>query len=208
MNPVILIHTTPRDKNNGIVAAVRESWAGEWKELISHYFMYDQTYEGPAEEDELIFDEPAGYWVMMHKTKAAVEWALAAGHDYVFIICSDSYVIVPRLLVSGYEKHDYTGHRADEGHAGAGCGYWLSGRAMQAVLDFPTFPDYEDRWVGAACRAAGIECHHDPRYWGAVLPYLPGIITVYLHQGAGKMNPLQMIDQHTTFMVEKEICVP
>jgi hypothetical protein len=206
MNPLILIHTTPQDEKRGLVQAIRETWVAEWGHLIPHRFMYDRTYVQTPHEDEWDFDVDPGYWVMMQKTKAAASLALVNGYSHVFIICSDTYVVVPRLLASGYEKHDYSGHRADEGHAGGGCGYWLSVRAMRAVIDARVFNDYEDRWAGTVLKEAGIECFHDPRYWGAVHPYLPGIITVHMQQGAGALDPQLLRDQHTAFMTEGEVC--
>jgi hypothetical protein len=206
MNPIILIHATPADESRGLVQAIRETWVAEWGHLIPHRFIYDRTYVGPAQKDEWTFDVDPGYWVMMRKTQAACALAAVQGYSHAFIICSDTYVVVPRLLESGYEKHSYVGHRAGEGHAGGGCGYWLDGRAMRAVIEARTFNDYEDRWVGTVLKEAGIECFHDPRYWGAVHPYLDGIITVHLHQGDGMMDPQLLRDQHTVFMTEGEIC--
>jgi hypothetical protein len=207
MNPIILIHATPADEKRGLVQAIRETWVAEWgHHLIPWRFIYDRTYVGPAQKDEWTFDVDPGYWVMMRKTKAACRRALDQGYSHVFIICSDTYVVIPRLLASGYENHHYSGHRAGEGHAGGGCGYWLDGRAMRAVIEARTFNDYEDRWVGTVLKEAGIECFHDPRYWGAVHPYLDGIITVHLHQGDGMMDPQLLRDQHIVFMTEGEIC--
>jgi len=205
MKPIILIHATPQDQKRGIVQAIRNTWVHEWGDLIPHRFIYDRTFPFRPIDDEEVFDVEPGYWVMMEKTKAACQWALNRDYTHVFVICSDTYVVVPRLLKSGYADHDYSGHRADEGHAGGGCGYWLSVPAMQAVIRWPTYADYEDRWVGVACGGAGIQCFHDPRYWGYVHPWLEGIITVHLHQGDGMFNPIDLLNLHDNFLVEGDI---
>jgi hypothetical protein len=206
MKPIILIHTTPQDQKRGIVQAIRNTWVHEWGDLIPHRFIYDRTFPFRPIDDEEVFDVEPGYWVMMDKTKAACLWALNRGYTHVFVICSDTYVVVPRLLASGFENHHYSGHRADEGHAGGGCGYWLDAVAVRAVIDAHSFSDYEDRWVGTVLKEAGIKCFHDPRYWGYVHPWLEGIITVHLHQGDGMFNPIQMLYQHDIFMNGGDIC--
>jgi hypothetical protein len=206
MNPIILIHATPADERRGLVQAIRETWLAGWGAIIPHRFIYDRTRTGTVQEDEWVFDVDPGYWVMMRKTQAAVTLAAANGYSHAFVICSDTYVVISRLLASGYEDHHYSGHRADEGHAGGGCGYWLDLRAMYRIIDARVFSDYEDRWVGIVLKEAGIECFHDPRYWGAVHPYLDGIITVHLHQGDGVLDPQALRDQHTAFRTDGEVC--
>ncbi len=198
MKPVILIHTTPAEAE--INTAIRRTWVDSWGHLIPHFFMYDETLHGIVLEDEWRFPVPPGYWVMMNKTKAACAYALTQGYTHVFVICSDTYVVVPRLLSSGFSSHKYTGHKADEGHAGGGCGYWLNTDAMHAVCKAKSFNDYEDRWVGTVLRDHGILCHHDPRYWGDVHQRVEGIITVHMHQGAGKMPPEALYAQHEKFL--------
>jgi hypothetical protein len=125
----------------------------------------------------------------------------------VFIVPTDCYVVVPRLLASGFEKLDYTGYQVPgEGHIGGGSGYWLSRRAMEAVATAEPEIDYEDRWVGHVLYVAGIKAIHDSRYWSWEQPYPEGAITEHLSRGTGVYEPNWMIDEHTTFMVEHDLC--
>ena len=100
VKPVILIHTTPAEAE--INTAIRRTWVDSWGHLIPHFFMYDETLHGIVLEDEWRFPVPPGYWVMMNKTKAACAYALTQGYTHAFVICSDTYVVVPRLLSSGF----------------------------------------------------------------------------------------------------------
>lgn len=207
MNPIILIAAYQGYKVRGDQDACRNTYLKEWGHLIPHRFVYDREYKDALEPDEIVVDAPTGFMECVYKTRLAMRWALMHGYDYVFSVPTDCYVIIPRLLASGYEKVDYTGFQVpNEGHIGGGSGYWVSGRAMVALVATDPVLDYEDRWVGNVLRAHGVTPIHDPRYWDIGQPWQEGIITVHLSKATGVYDPLWMIDQHTTFMVEKEIC--
>jgi len=207
MNPIILISTYHGSKDRGDHAAIYETYLKEWGHLIPHMFVLDSLRWDDMLGDELSVLSPTGFMNGAFKTRLGVKWALEHGHDYVFIVPTDCYIIVPRLLASGYEKHDYTGYQVPcEGHIGGGSGYWLSKRAMEAVIAGDPRIDYEDRWVGNVVRAARILPTHDPRYWSWEQSYPEGAITEHLSRGTGVYEPNWMIDEHTMFMMEKDLC--
>ena len=206
MNPIILISTYGRSRERGDNDAVRETYLKYWGHLLPHLFVADRDYPD-VRIDEISVDSSPGFMNGAFKTQMGVRWALGAGYDYAFIVPTDCYVVVPRLLASGYEKVDYTGFQVpDEGHIGGGSGYWVSKRVMEALARAEPRVDYEDRWVGNVARGAGIMAVHDPRYWEPGQPWQEGIITAHLGKVTGVYDPNWMIDQHTTFMVEKELC--
>ncbi len=207
MKPNILLAAYQGYKARGDQDACRDTYLKEWGHLIPHRFVYDREYADVPAADEIIVDAPTGFMECVFKTHQGVRWALAHGYTHVFSAPTDCYIIIPRLLASGFENHNYTGfHAYDEPHIGGGSGYWLSPRAMRIISQATPVLDYEDRWVGKTLREHGIEGFHDPRYWDIGQPWQDGIITVHLSKATGVYDPLWMIDQHTTFMAEGDIC--
>ena len=207
MNPIILIAAYQGYIARGDQDACRKTYLKEWGHLIPHRFVYDREYEGPLEYDEIRVDCPTGFMECVFKTHRGVTWALENGYDYVFSAPTDCYIIIPRLLASGYDILDYTGFQVPgEGHIGGGSGYWLSKRAMEIVAAATPWLDYEDRWVGAILHNSGIRPVHDPRYWSSEQPPVDGAITSHLSRATGVYSPRWMVDLHKKYTAEKEIC--
>ena len=129
--------------------------------------------EPPAGPDEVFLDVPDDSLGVSQKTLGVVEWAYNNGYDFVFKCDNDTYVHVQRLLASGFEKWDYTGHRyptseqttifnpgADKAiswngeasergkpnqrcEAYGGAGYWLSRKAMGILLNNRNSTEYK-----------------------------------------------------------------
>jgi hypothetical protein len=171
----------------------------KWKHLIDiRFFVGDPT--GSELPDTIYLDCPDDYWSLPLKTWTMVNWARGAGYTNVFKCDDDSYVHIPRLLASGWEKVDYSGQQAF-GHAltgtslvsnpkwpsfifaQGGAGYWLSSRSMDVVANEPRaywiqdrkkcpYIGCEDMAVGLLLKGKGIPLKSDLRY---------------LHRGAGGM---------------------
>jgi hypothetical protein len=126
---------------------------------------------------------------LCEKTQAMRRWALEHGYDYMFKADRDTFLSPRRLLASGFEKYDYVGHfprHPQEGfiptmpdsqgifpYASGGCGYWLSKRAMEAMVAAPLdekrlnscgLPS-EDLWIPNVLFPLGIFGYHDPLYF-------------------------------------------
>src|ERR1035437_8027519 len=100
----------------------RERWVGAWGHLVDHRFVLG-TGHSDAQPGELMVDAPDDYYGVPFKDHAAWRWAIENGYDYVFQASVDTYVAVPRLLKSGFEKHDSTGRKCTNGpHASGGAG--------------------------------------------------------------------------------------
>lgn len=115
--------------------------------------------------DEVVLHVPDGLVHVAYKARAAWQWALDNGYDYVFHCFCDTYVDVEKLMHSGFEKHDFIGMTYDENRCPqGGAGYWLSRRCLQilstAHVDFWA----DDGWAGWTLRKSGIDLYHDPRY--------------------------------------------
>lgn len=206
LSPIILFQTHGPDRNNGRIDAVRASWLFTWP--FTHKFVFPSEH-GALFPDEIGVDAPDGLTNTSLKIKKAAEWCLANDITHAFIIPTDCYVVVPRLLKEMPDALDaYVGyHTYDESHIGGGSGYWVGPAALRAMANFDAYPDYEDRWTGAACNAVGIRGIHDPRYtsWEQPETNWPGIITRHLSRGTGNYDPKLMLQTHREFFEKVEL---
>lgn len=223
MNPVILILSCNAFRTSGHNQAIRETWlAGQ---NVPYKFVLGRECTDPA-DDELIVNEKDNFENLIWKSRAAQRWSNDRGYSHLFLCCSDTYVIVPRLLASGFEKHDCSGCLVND-YPGGGCGYWLSARANDAMFcdDICRYKGNEltnhDFWTGMALRAAGISIHNDERYWTnrgfpGLFPYASdiwktGIIAAHLGQCPkwgvrSTFTPDDMRACHWCYMHSGETC--
>jgi hypothetical protein len=116
--------------------------------------------------DEVRVQAPDTYRLNADKMKRVVEYALEKEYDFLFKCDIDTYVCVPRLLKSEFEKHDFIGFNGNYG----GSGYWLSRKAMSILVDCPTVRPgdrcrlLDDGWVGYSLSQHGIFPFQDKRY--------------------------------------------
>ena len=202
VKPLLMISTWRPDHENGANDMCRGTYLYTWGTFLPHVFTFDHTrrYEDLL-PDEIRFDVESGLLNTSFKTKQAIKWAYERKYTHVCYCPTDCYIIVPRLLRNLAEHagsaHDYWGfHTYDEHHIGGGSAYVLSRRAMEAVAAFDCYPDYEDRWVGSACLAAGLEAVHDERFRSIEQPYLAETITTHLSTSSGNYDPETMRNLH------------
>lgn len=129
--------------------------------------------------DEVPLEVGDGYADLPMKTKGIARWALLKEYDFIFLCDTDTYVVVPRLLDSGFERFDYSGyfHRCvscvstdgychcvgDKGeqlysYASGGSGYWLSAKAMSVIASANLYQDVLDpRRDGCSTRGEDLQ---------------------------------------------------
>ena len=136
---------------NPRIQAVRETWFKDIEPFAHHVtgkFFYGMGCSDVG-ADSVVLPVADDYAHLPHKTQAICKWALANGFDYVFKCDDDTAVYVERLVLElmQYPGIDYAGYLNGEVCTG-GPGYFLSRRAMQAVVQAGT-PDFwaEDVWV-------------------------------------------------------------
>ena len=113
MNPIILIAAYQGYKARGDQDACRDTYLKEWGHLIPHRFVYDREYDGPLARGRNQCRLPDGFHgVRVQDTPRYSSGRWSNGYDYVFSAPTDCYIVIPRLLASGYEKLDYTGFQA------------------------------------------------------------------------------------------------
>jgi hypothetical protein len=159
---------------SGSQIPVHESFSSAWaahkeKQQPDKPFTYELA------NDEVALAVPDGYAYTSYKVREMLRWAVEREFDYVFVCDSDTYICLPRLLASGFEKRDFVGRRAQDGQSFApdgGPGFFLSKKAATIVAaeDKITFWA-EDGWVAMVLREHGIGLEHDSRYVHYCSPY-------------------------------------
>jgi hypothetical protein len=112
--------------------------------------------------DEVELDAPDSSRHLYKKTQRMIQYAFENEYDFLFKCDIDTYVHVPRLLKSGFEKHEFSGYNGAYG----GSGYWLSRQAMKVLLESPSLDwcPTEDGWVYHSLGNRGIRPFQDKRY--------------------------------------------
>ncbi|VVB52939.1 Uncharacterised protein [uncultured archaeon] len=227
LNPIILVSSCKRDRENGCHEAQRNTSFSDSR--ISYRFVLGIGNSNP-DSDEIVLDVPDDYAGLPWKTREGHRWALNNGFDYIFQCFADTYCNTERLLASGFEKRDYTGSfvsldylphdvpqfgatRPDQ-YASGGPGYWLSPRCSRLIVEaevkHPEEDSWmnrviaagaEDLWVGNVVSRAGIQGTHDNRYWsdGGQMLASNDVIAMHIGKGPGKYSPEVFYEQHRIF---------
>ena len=135
--------------------------------------------------DEVVLHVPDDLVHVSYKAKAAWQWALDNGYEYVFNCFCDTYIDIEKLRYSGFEEHDFTGMTYDTNRCPqGGAGYWLSKICLQKLTTAHVDFWADDGWAGWTLQKSGIYLHHDPRYGqyadGSVPSAQNDIITTHL----------------------------
>lgn len=112
--------------------ACRDTWVGKWGSLVDiRFFIGNPRRRG--KRDEIYLDCADDYDSLPLKVRLMHQWILARDYTNVFKCDDDTWVHVPRLLASGFERDDYIGSRRALFFAQGGAGYWLSRQAMEIL---------------------------------------------------------------------------
>ena len=150
--------------------------------------------------DEQVWHVPDAYVYTSYKLKQVSLWAFAAGYDFIFHCCADTYIDLYRLVHSGFEKYDWSGKNVGgpPWHAASGGGFWVSRKAVDAYMTEPVDDSFSDRWVGVILRRKGFDLQHDGRYVN--YPSSPSadndFITSHLFEVPERYDPQRMYDVH------------
>ena len=208
MRVLIAIPSCERDRF--IHQTIRETWAKE--SPVDVRFFLGRGCE-TVQADEILLDVPDDWDGLPRKVQAVCRWAETHDYDFIFKADTDSYICIPRLLESGFEKYHYSGccgekpnEYPDACFPANGGGYWLSRRAFSYLaenMNLGLGKNCEDWCVFLSLmKGAGIFVHHDPRY--RANRETPGQAPnpendfIILHDagGASLRDPLYMIAAH------------
>lgn len=176
MKLLIAVKSCQHHMDRGDHDVIRNTWGREVKNADLRFFFGGSIESNLYKEDEIPVDAPDDYESLSLKTIAIVDWAQKQNYDFVYLCDTDTYVISWRLEMLGFENFDFCGLATKEfgqqfpyrgrtrggvdftipnawGWCSGGFGYFLSRKAMEAILMVvpPTDPVMvwcEDMWVG------------------------------------------------------------
>jgi hypothetical protein len=183
--------------------AVRETWAKDVKALpgVDFRFFYGRGAKRDPLSDEVFLEVADNYDGLTHKMQGICRWALERGYEWLFKCDSDTFVYVDRLMRTDFRNCDQLGWSPrgdgilsnDNGnYSTGGPGYWLSKRAMEAIVHDTVSHYAEDLWVGSTIRKHGLKRVGDRRF-------LPGYEEHYA--------PVHLLPQNHEF-VTLHACTP
>lgn len=176
MRIAIFVKSCQRDRLAGFHTAIRETWGKNLPGNVDLLFIVGgETYEDGLLNDELYFPVDDGYWELQPKVKSAAKYTVDNNYDFAYLCDTDSYLIVNKLLQSGFEKYDFSGGHLCGRHGGenqfgvryppykdrfdktfdcfyiylsGGVGFFLSNRACRDLVETEMYFHSEDVWCG------------------------------------------------------------
>ena len=194
MKIAICVKSCQRDKDVGFHDAIRETWGKKLPFGVDLIFFVGGQPHPDLLEDEVWFDVHDGYWELQPKVKLIAEWTSRKGYDFIYYADTDSYLIVDKLLQSGFEKYDFSGghlcgRNGSENQFGVkyseyhgargtlpyfyvylsgGVGFFVSNRLARLLSETELYFHSEDVWAG---QVVGPEIEAG-RMTAAVLPFV------------------------------------
>jgi len=219
MKVLIAIASCNRDSKNGYNQTVRDTW------LSGHnvdYKFFLGAGSAEPKSDEVILPCPDDYLSLPYKTLEILKWALSNGYDYVYKCDTDTFVMLERLLSSGFEEYDYVGTFNEKlgkpnvvygtlfSWASGGSGYWLSKKAAEVIIangvnEKAVCPRLripcEDLWVGQllgpGIQSAAIKAWDNPRYGKSFsADYITDISSHYCSEGMHRKFDVSWMIKH------------
>jgi hypothetical protein len=186
MRVLIAVQSYAGDAQNGNHQLIRQTWGNDFPKDVDVRFMIGRRgSDFVPQMDEILVDfqkegdrtcqhawweafEECGcicFW--QQETRDILRWSIEQNYDYTFLCSTDTYLIPRKLMATGFENYDYSGHfiprdmplgtkSLDNIYAGhrlylwaeVGCGFFISKRASEIVLT--AAPDfwYQDVHIG------------------------------------------------------------
>ena len=155
--------------------AMRETWLNN-SSVEYRVFLGETKHNRPLRAKEVLLPAPDDDRKLVFKVVQMIRWARQ--HDYTHVFrCNDQiYAVSGRLLKSGYQEHDYAGLVCNgtewsdwKEFCLGGAGYWLSRKAMDALISAEITTPFkeghvEEGHVAMTLAATGIRPVHDRRY--------------------------------------------
>lgn len=139
----------------------RNTWITEL-EVEHKFFLGNSSVVEKEDEVKLLVHDSID--TLTSKVLSICTWAMEHGYDYIFKCDLDTLVKPKELLLTDWDKHDYTGGQ-NGFFASGGAGYWLSKKAMEAVVEKEVnWGREEDVFVAQAVLGNGMILHPDSRY--------------------------------------------
>lgn len=146
------------------------------------------------QSDEIILHCEDDFAHLPIKLKHMMRWALAEGFTHFFRADSDTYVVLERLLASGFEQHEVLANA----NFGGGCGWVLNDNVMQFLVAEPVCSFIDEVWAAHCLRGHGIRWHADHRFSDDDVSQDNELISTHCGFLAG-YTPARMYQLHARF---------
>lgn len=162
------------DAQNGNNQLIRETWGKDVVGADLRFFIGRRSVVFVPQPDEVLVDFQKSrtcqhaWWesyegccvdFWQHQARDILRWSIEQNYDHTFLCSTDTYLIPRKLMQTGFERYDYSGHfiprdiplgtkSLDDIYnerplylwAEVGCGFFLSQKASKIVLTNP--PDF------------------------------------------------------------------
>ena len=181
MRTLIAIQSYAGDAANGNHDLIRETWGKDFGAADVKFFIGRRGSEFISKADEVLVDFQRtrtcrhewwesykdccqDFWQV--QARDILRWSIKNGYDYTFLCSTDTYLIPKKLMSSGFQAFDYSGHFVPDAlpiglkstyevhkhflypWAEIGCGMFLSKKASETVLKAPGDFWYTDVHIG------------------------------------------------------------
>jgi hypothetical protein len=110
MRLLIAVKSCQKDKQAGYHQAIRETWGKTLPKGVDLLFFVGGTTPPPnLEKDERYLPVSDGYWESWPKAHAILRYAIQKSYDFSLLCDTDTYIVLPELMRSGFESYDYCG---------------------------------------------------------------------------------------------------
>jgi hypothetical protein len=171
---LLAIKSCQRDQQTFCHQAIRETWGAHLPPGVDLRFFMGGSSMPLMEADEVYLPVDDGYWELTPKTRGICKYTVDCHYDYVYLCDTDTYLDVPKMLASDFQKYDFSGGHLCFGEHGAelgkpyprqvsprgsvcdpfyaymsgGVGFFLSIKAAFEVSITTYYHHSEDVWVG------------------------------------------------------------
>ena len=106
---LIAVKSCQKDKQDGAHQAIRETWGKVLPEGVDLLFFVGGDTAPTLDSDERYVPVPDGYWELHPKMLAIVAYAVREDYDFVNLCDTDTYLILSKMIASGFDSYDYSG---------------------------------------------------------------------------------------------------
>jgi hypothetical protein len=156
MRILVAVKSCQRDIERGCHQVIRETWGSKLPENFDLLFFVGEGVKSTG-DDEVPVKAPDAYKALSLKVNEILRGALGFSYDYIVLVDTDTFINPDALAALPWGDFDYTGMWLtwEGGFAFGGCGFAISAKAAQVVVDSPIQNEMDDVSIG---NILGPEC--------------------------------------------------
>jgi len=149
MRILVAVKSCQRDIERGCHQVIRDTWGSKLPDNFDLMFFVGEGVKN-TEADEVSVKAPDAYKALSLKVNEILRGALGFEYDYIVLVDTDTFINPKELAALPWGSFDYTGAWLtwEGGFAFGGCGFALSKKAAQVVVDRPPEDGMDDISIG------------------------------------------------------------